>query len=268
MQQILQQIIYLCKRVLNTNNMTMNTESFSRTAKSYANNPLGIIALFTVLIYGLACLVIMQSNNLHTHDITALVWFLIGFPTIVFGGFLWIVIKHHTKLYAPKNYNNDEDFLTAVLLTTATIKRNKHENLPTLEELKNIINESHNGTRNNRKQLHKEILWVDDNPENNLYEKYAFEISGIHITFAKSTEEALLRIKTHSYSAIISDMQRNEKEKEGIALLKKIREANIWIPFFIYTGKCTHEKEKETKENGGQGCTDNPEELYKMVLNL
>ena len=71
MQQILQQIIYLCKRVLNTNNMTMNTESFSRTAKSYANNPLGIIALFTVLIYGLACLVIMQSNNLHPHDITA-----------------------------------------------------------------------------------------------------------------------------------------------------------------------------------------------------
>ena len=248
--------------------MTMNTEYFSGTAKGHASNPLGIIALFIVLIYGLACLVIMQGSNLQTHDITALVWFLIGFPTIGFGGFLWIVIKHHTKLNATKDYNNNEDFLTAVLLTTATIKRKKNENLPTLEELKNIINESHNGTCNNRKQLHKEILWVDDNPENNLYEKYAFEISGIHITFAKSTEEALLRIKTHSYSAIISDMQRNEKEKEGIALLKKIREANIWIPFFIYTGKCTHEKEKETKENGGQGCTDNPEELYKMVLNL
>ena len=248
--------------------MTMNTEYFSGTAKGHASNPLGIIALFIVLIYGLACLVIMQGSNLQTHDITALVWFLIGFPTIVFGGFLWIVIKHHTKLYAPKDYNNNEDFLTAVLLTTATIKRKKNENLPTLEELKNIINESHNGTCNNSKQQHKEILWVDDNPENNLYEKYAFEISGIHITFAKSTEEALLRIKTHSYSAIISDMQRNEKEKEGIELLKKIREEKIWIPFFIYTGKCTHEKEKETKENGGQGCTDNPEELYKMVLNL
>lgn len=248
--------------------MTMNTEYFSGTAKGHASNPLGIIALFIVLIYGLTCLVIMQGNNLQTHDITALVWFLIGFPTIVFGGFLWIVIKHHTKLYAPKDYNNNEDFLTAVLLTTATIKRKKNENLPTLEELKNIINESHNGTCNNSKQQHKEILWVDDNPENNLYEKYAFEISGIHITFAKSTEEALLRIKTHSYSAIISDMQRNEKEKEGIELLKKIREEKIQIPFFIYTGKCTHEKEKETKENGGQGCTDNPEVLYRMVIGI
>ena len=248
--------------------MTMNTDNFSRIAKGYANNPLGIIALFIVLVYGMATLVITQSDTLRQGDITALVCFLILFPVIVFCGFLWMVTQHHFKLYAPKDYNNNEDFLTAVLLTTATIKRKKNENLPTLEELKNIINESHNGTCNNSKQQHKEILWVDDNPENNLYEKYAFEISGIHITFAKSTEEALLRIKTHSYSAIISDMQRKEGGEAGIALLQKIRNMNNKTPFFIYTGNKTPQKEEKTKGNGGQGCTDNPEELYKMVLNL
>lgn len=243
--------------------MTMNTDNFSRTVKGYASNFLGIIALFIVLIYGLTCLVIMQGNHLQTHDITALVWFLIVFPTIVFGVFLWIDIKYY-KPCSLKGHNNDENLLTAVLLASATIKQKKNGTSPTLEELRNIVNESYNSIRNNHKQ-HKEILWADDNPGSHLYEKYAFEISNIDITFAKSTEEALLRIRTHSYSAIISNMQRNEEKKEGITLLKKIREANIRIPYFIYTGRCTPETEKETKENGGQGCTDNPEMLYKMV---
>ena len=37
--------------------------------KGYTSNPLGIIALFIVLIYGLATLVITQSNNLSEYDI-------------------------------------------------------------------------------------------------------------------------------------------------------------------------------------------------------
>ena len=40
-----------------------------------------------------------------------MVYFLIGFPIIVYVGFLWIVIKHHTKLYAPKDFNNDESYI-------------------------------------------------------------------------------------------------------------------------------------------------------------
>lgn len=79
--------------------------------KGYTSNPLGIIALFIVLIYGLATLVITQSNNLSEYDITLMVYFLIGFPIIVYVGFLWIVIKHHTKLYAPKDFNNDESYI-------------------------------------------------------------------------------------------------------------------------------------------------------------
>lgn len=102
----------------------MNTDNFSRTVKGYASNFLGIIALFIVLIYGLTCLVIMQGNHLQTHDITALVWFLIVFPTIVFGVFLWIDIKYY-KPCSLKGHNNDENLLTAVLLASATIKQKR-----------------------------------------------------------------------------------------------------------------------------------------------
>lgn len=251
--------------------MTMNTEYFSGTAKGYASNPLGIIALFIVLVYGMATLVITQSDTLRQGDITALVCFLISFPVIVFGGFLWMVTQHHFKLYAPKDYDNDDGFFISVLIAAAAIQRKNNGKQLSLNELKDIANELRDSASKNSRQRNtkrKEILWVDDNPDNNLYERYLFEASGITVTSAQSTDEAINLLNSHRYFAVISDMQRKEGGEAGIALLQKIRNMNNQTPFFIYTGNKTPQKEEKTKENGGQGCTDNPEELYKMVLNL
>ena len=121
--------------------MTMNTEYFSGTAKGHASNPLGIIALFIVLVYGMATLVITQSDTLRQGDITALVCFLISFPVIVFGGFLWMVTQHHFKLYAPKDYDNDDGFFISVLIAAAAIQRKNSEKQLSLNELKDIANE-------------------------------------------------------------------------------------------------------------------------------
>jgi CheY-like chemotaxis protein len=37
----------------------------------------------------------------------------------------------------------------------------------------------------------KSILWVDDRPANNIYERQAMEALGIRFTISTSTEEAL-----------------------------------------------------------------------------
>lgn len=249
----------------------MHTKNLLQTARSYTSNPLGIIALFIVLVYGMAALVITQSDTLRQGDITALVCFLIAFPVIVFAGFLWMVTEHHFKLYAPKDYNDDDSFFISVLMTAAAIQRKNSGKQLSLNELKGIAyglrdNASKNIRQRNTKR--KEILWVDDNPDNNLYERYLFEASGIAVTSAQSTNEAMNLLNSHRYSAIISDMQRAEGGEAGIALLQKIRNMNNNTPFFIYTGNKTPQKEEKTKENGGQGCTDSPEELYRMVLSL
>ncbi|EGR1837237.1 hypothetical protein H3C22_17295 [Vibrio cholerae] len=79
-----------------------------------AKNPLGIIALFIVLIYGIAGLVLgTSSNDLENYHKSVLIWFFAIFPFSVLFSFVWLVSKHHSKLYGPSDFRNDEGFLKA-----------------------------------------------------------------------------------------------------------------------------------------------------------
>lgn len=85
----------------------MNNEpvnSFGQTAKGLAKNPLGIIALFIVLVYGLAALVTAFGNSLTASERLPLVWFLVIFPVLVLIAFTWLVSKHSGKLFAPSDF--------------------------------------------------------------------------------------------------------------------------------------------------------------------
>ena len=80
-----------------------------------ARNPLGIIALFIVLVYGIAGAVLSTSSEfLGEEQRSIFVWFLVLFPVAVFLGFLWLVSKHHTKLYAPTDYHTEEGFFRSL----------------------------------------------------------------------------------------------------------------------------------------------------------
>ncbi|MFA6903788.1 MAG: hypothetical protein WC236_11975 [Gallionellaceae bacterium] len=85
--------------------------TFSTAAKGLARNPLGIIALFIVLIYGFASLTLGVNTALQTAERLPLVWFLVIFPVIVLLTFAWLVSAHHEKLYGPGDYKTDEGFL-------------------------------------------------------------------------------------------------------------------------------------------------------------
>ncbi len=90
-------------------------DNLSETAGKLARNPLGIIALFIVLVYGIAGVVLnVSSEFLSESQKSILVWFLVVFPFIVFIGFLWLVSKHHTKLYAPTDYKDEEGFFRSL----------------------------------------------------------------------------------------------------------------------------------------------------------
>ncbi|MBK7875554.1 MAG: hypothetical protein IPJ77_07355 [Planctomycetes bacterium] len=81
------------------------------TARGLARNPLGVIALFIVLIYGIAALTLGLNTSLQGTERTPLVWFLVTFPLLVLGVFSWLVCRHHEKLYAPGDYRSDDVFL-------------------------------------------------------------------------------------------------------------------------------------------------------------
>jgi hypothetical protein len=94
--------------------MATGLKEFGATAKSLARNPLGIIALFIVLIYGFAALVVGMSSHLEAGEREPIIWFLVFFPCIVIIIFAWLVAYHHNKLYAPSDYKDDESFLRSI----------------------------------------------------------------------------------------------------------------------------------------------------------
>jgi len=86
---------------------------FMEKATGLTKNPLGIIALFVSLIYGFACLVLSSSiHNLNgAEERLPLIWFIIIFPIFILIMFTYLVMKHHTKLYAPSDYKDEKNFV-------------------------------------------------------------------------------------------------------------------------------------------------------------
>ena len=91
--------------------MKLPTSWFANSAKELSRNPLGIIALFIVLVYGIAALFLgLSSEHLQPNERVPLVYFLVLFPLIVLIAFCWLVAKHHMKLYAPSDFQDEENF--------------------------------------------------------------------------------------------------------------------------------------------------------------
>lgn len=117
-----------------------------------------------------------------------------------------------------------------------------------------------------RRTSKSNILWVDDRPNNNIYERQALEALGISFTLAKSTEEALEKISKQSFDAIISDMGRPPDSRAGYTLLDTLRSQGLQTPFIIYAGSRDPKHVAESRRHGAIGCTNNANELFEMVL--
>lgn len=112
------------------------------------------------------------------------------------------------------------------------------------------------------------VLWVDDNPDNNIYERQSLEALGISFVLALSTEDALDKIRRQRFDAIISDMGRPPDSRAGYTLLDKLRSEGNRTPFLIYAGSKSPEHVAESRRRGAIGCTNRPDELFEMVLSV
>lgn len=122
------------------------------------------------------------------------------------------------------------------------------------------------------KREQTQLLWVDDNPDNNIYERSAMEAYSIKFVLSRSTEDALREIeslyKTANayFDVIISDMGRPPDYKAGFTLLEALRARGNQTPYFIYCGHQAAKYAKEALRRGAQGITNVPGELIDMVL--
>jgi len=245
--------------------------SFGRTAKGLARNPLGIIALFIVLIYGVTALVTAFASSLTASERLPLIWFLVIFPVLVLVVFSWLVSRHSSKLFSPSDFKNEDNYvrmqMTAVAsLTAATAKSDTPTSENDIQKIVDAVRQALPTRSQEPEEWRNHVLWVDDRPDNNIYERRAFEAVGLRFTLVLSTNEALDLLRRNKYAAIISDMGRREGSREGYVLLDSIRSQGSQTPFLIYAGSNLPEHRRETADHGGQGTTNNPQELFQMVL--
>lgn len=109
------------------------------------------------------------------------------------------------------------------------------------------------------------ILWVDDRPDNNVFERKSLEALGIRIDLSTSTDDALELIRQRAYDLVISDMGRPPDARAGYTLLDALRHSGNNIPFLIYASSKAPEHVREARQHGAIGSTNSPQELITMV---
>jgi CheY-like chemotaxis protein len=251
-------------------NVTEPVKHLGDVAKGLARNPLGIIALFIVLVYGFASLVTTFASSFGPTERLPLVYFLVVFPVLVLAVFAWLVSSHSGKLFAPADFKDESNYvrmqLSAVAsLATAAAKNTSDASEADVAGIVEAVQRAGSQGQAAPDGWRNQILWVDDHPENNVHERRAFEALGFEFSLALSTDEALAKVNHQRFAAIISDMGRREGPREGYVLLDAVRKQQDPTPFFIYASSNAPEHKREAEAHGGQGCTNNPQELFQMV---
>ncbi len=109
-------------------------------------------------------------------------------------------------------------------------------------------------------------LWVDDRPDNNIFERQSLEALGLGFELATSTEEALDKLAKRHFDVIISDMGRPPDPRAGYTLLDKLRASDDHTPYIIYAGSNAPEHKVEARAHSALGSTNRPSELFEYVL--
>ncbi len=110
------------------------------------------------------------------------------------------------------------------------------------------------------------VLWVDDHPDGNRFEREALGAVGVRVVLSPSTDDALATLAARPVDAVVSDMGRQSDSRAGYALLDALRAQGADIPVFFYSadgGAPAHRA--EARRHGAQGSTGRPDELFEMV---
>ena len=107
---------------------------------------------------------------------------------------------------------------------------------------------------------------MDDNPDNNRYEREALAQLGVQFVIARSTSEALQQLGSQAFNAVITDFARKDDPEGGYTLLAELKKTSPTVPVIIYTGSFTAKQESEAKGRGAYGETNSPVALFELVI--
>ena len=109
------------------------------------------------------------------------------------------------------------------------------------------------------------VLWVDDHPDNNAWERAMFGAFGVEFVTATSTRDAMATLGSAIFDLVISDIDREGVTDEGIRALVALRVQAPRTPIIFYTGFVRRELPVPV---GAFGIADRPDELLHLVLDI
>lgn len=112
----------------------------------------------------------------------------------------------------------------------------------------------------------RHVLWVNDMPRGDFYERQSLDALGLSISIATTTDGALNMLSFGKFDAVITDMGRPEGREAGYDLLSEMNKRGIAVPVIIYTGNKSPETQQEAIKRGAYGLTDDPKELLYYVI--
>jgi CheY-like chemotaxis protein len=115
----------------------------------------------------------------------------------------------------------------------------------------------------------RRVLWVDDDPANNEYERSLLRPDGAVFDNVVSTAEAIAQLATSTYDLVITDLGRRRSSDRsavaGRALLAHPVIANGGPPVVVYAGRNAVEQEPELLALGAFGVSRDREHLLRLV---
>lgn len=109
----------------------------------------------------------------------------------------------------------------------------------------------------------RQILWVDDQPEGNVWEFHCLSALGCVVKTLESTESALRSLAVEPYDLILSDVARRGNPNAGLDALPKFRQAAPDTKVILYVGTL-----KAGVPAGAFGITNRPDELLHLCMDV
>lgn len=108
-------------------------------------------------------------------------------------------------------------------------------------------------------------LWVDDNPDNNVYENIALAHLGVLVTSAASNAAARAYLPEIPFDLVITDVGRGLSRDDGRTLIQNLHKERPELPVIVYTINAA-ERRDGLLADGAFAVEDEPHVLISAVL--
>lgn len=118
--------------------------------------------------------------------------------------------------------------------------------------------------------LRGRMLYLDDNPMDQMLLNHHIRASGIDLTAVQSAEQALTAIKNNSFDIVMTDLNLGPK-MDSVAFITSVRELNFSGPILLVTADASGHRASAARAAGATHVLSkpyDPRELYELLVAL